>query len=99
MDITLQSRALKATLVLNPSPLVGVKVPDGTKQVVLVITLPDRTVRAAVNAKGLRRCIAAITDHGPENVAVVLSGRLDANNALLEAGISAMPKAPKTAVE
>jgi hypothetical protein len=28
-EITLTSRALKSTLVLDPAPLVGLKVPDG----------------------------------------------------------------------
>jgi ribosomal protein S3 len=42
----------------------------------------------------VRRAVAAITENGPDGVALVLSGRLD-GGAIAEAGLSAMPKVAK----
>jgi hypothetical protein len=96
MRIETTAKALKVTAVLDPSALVGVVVPDGTSRAVLVVRLPGQTVTAAVAAKSLRRAVAAIAEHGIDGVACVLQGRLD-GGAIAEAGISAMPKAPKPA--
>jgi hypothetical protein len=94
MRIETTARALKVSLVLDPTTLSGLTIPDGTGRVVLAIRLPDRTVTADIAAKGVRRAVAAIGEHGPDGVALVLSGRLD-GGAIAEAGLSAMPKAPK----
>ena len=51
---------------------------------------------ADLNAKSLRRCIATIGEAGPDDVAVILQGKLE-GNAVVEAGIVAQPKAPKAA--
>lgn len=95
MKLELQSRALKATVVLDPAALAGVEVPNGLAKVTLSIVAGGRTITADVNAKSLRRCVAAIAENGPDGVAVVLQGKLEANDALAEAGIAAQPKAPK----
>jgi hypothetical protein len=93
MPLNLQARAIKATLVLDPVALAGVTVPNGQAKYSLHITVAGRTIAAELNAKSLRRCVAAIDAAGPENVAVVLSGKLE-GNTLIEAGIAAQPKAP-----
>ena len=52
-----------------------------------------------LNAKSVRRAIANIREAGPDNVSCILQGRLDANNALLDAGITVQPKTkPQPAV-
>jgi hypothetical protein len=63
---------------------------------VLVVRLPGHTVTVAVAAKSLRRTVAAIAEHGVDGVVCVVQGRLD-GSAIVEAGIAAMPKAPKPA--
>jgi len=91
MEVSLTARALKATLVLDASAVAGIKVPDGTPKVTLRISLPDRTITAPVNSKSLRKVLATIAANGPENVAVVLSGKLE-GAVLMEAGIAGSPK-------
>ena len=95
MKLDLQSRALKATVVLDPAALAGVEVPNGLGKVMLRILAGGRTITAEVNAKSLRRCVTTIAENGPDGVAVVLQGKLEANNTLLEAGIAAQPKTSK----
>jgi hypothetical protein len=95
MNVDLQSRAVKATVVLDPAALVGVEVPNGLAKVTLCILAGGRTITAEVNAKSLRRCVATIAENGPDGVAVVLQGKLEADDTLLEAGIAAQPKTPK----
>ncbi|MBV8807349.1 MAG: hypothetical protein JO033_01630 [Acidobacteriaceae bacterium] len=48
--------------------------------------MAGRSVTADLNAKSVRRAIANIRQAGPDNVSCILHGRLDANNALLDAG-------------
>jgi hypothetical protein len=59
MELKLESRALKATAVLDPAALADVQIPDGTSKVTLRIAVGGSTVTAEVNAKSLRRAAAA----------------------------------------
>jgi hypothetical protein len=95
MELKLESRALKASVVLDPAALAGVEVPNGLSKVTLHVAVPGKTIVAEVNAKSLRRTIAAIAAAGPNGVAVVLQGKLEEGNTLTEAGIAAQPKTPK----
>jgi len=97
MELKLESRALKASVVLDPVVLAGVIVPNGLAKVTLRVAVPEKTIVAEVNAKTLRRTIAAINAAGPDAVAVVLQGRLESGNILAEAGIAAQLKTPKAA--
>jgi hypothetical protein len=96
MELELESRALKASLVLDPAALAGVEVPNGLSKVTLRVAVPGKTIMAEVNAKSLRRTVAAIAAAGPNGVAVVLQGKLEPGDVLTEAGIAAQPKTPKT---
>ena len=91
----LESRALKASVVLDPAVLAEVVVQNGLAKVTLRVAVPHKTIVAEVNAKTLRRTIAAITAAGPDAVAVVLQGRLEPGEILAEAGIAAQLKTPK----
>ena len=73
MDIKLESRALKASVVLDPAALAGVEVPNGLSKVTLRVAVPGKTITAEVNAKSLQRTVAAIAAAGPNGVAVVLA--------------------------
>jgi hypothetical protein len=96
MELELESRALKASLVLEPAALAGVEVPNGLSKVTLRVAVLAKTIIAEVNAKSLRRTVAAIAAAGPNGVAVVLQGKLEPGDVLTEAGIVAQPKTPKT---
>ena len=50
-----------------------------------------------MNPKTLRRVLKTISEHGPEKVAVILQGKLEAGDVVAEAGITAQPKPPKDA--
>jgi hypothetical protein len=95
MELKLESRALKASVVLDPAALAGVVVPDGLSKVTLHVAALGKTIIAEVNAKSLRRTVAAVAAAGPNGVAVVLQGKLEEGNRLTGAGISAQPKTPK----
>ena len=95
MELKLESRALKASVVLDPAALAGVEVPNGLSKVTLRVAVPGKTITAEVNAKSLRRTVAAIAAAGPNGVAVVLQGKLEPGDVLTEAGIAAQPKTPK----
>jgi hypothetical protein len=92
---TLTARALKCTAVLDPAALIMVSVPDGVSRVTLKVSIDKRTVTASIAAKSLRRAIATIQETGAENVALILQGKL-VGETIEEAGLSAMPKAPRT---
>jgi hypothetical protein len=95
----LNARALKCTVVLDPAEVAELVAPDGKPRVVVAIRLPDRRVSADLNAKSVRKAVAAIAEHGPDGVAVIIQGKL-VGDAIAEAGIVAQPKArPQTAAE
>jgi hypothetical protein len=96
MRVETTAKALKVTVVLDPATLTDVVMPDGTSRVVLVVRLPGHSVTAQIAAKSLRRAVAAIAEHGVDGVACVVQGRLN-GSAIVDAGISAMSKAPKPA--
>jgi len=89
---TLTAKSLKVTLLLSPAEIVGIPVPDGEPRCSVRIAVAGRTVTADLNAKSVRRAIANIRQAGPDNVACILQGRLDANNALLDAGLAIQQK-------
>lgn len=98
MVMDLQAKSLKATVVLDAEAVSRIQIPNGMPKTTLTIAVAGRVVTAEVNSKSLRRCVAAIGAAGPEGVAVVLQGKLEANDVLAEAGIAATPKAQKPAV-
>jgi ribosomal protein S3 len=92
----LNARALKCTIVLDPAEVVQIATPDGKPRVVPAIRLPDRRVSVDLNAKSVRRAVAAIGEHGPDGIAVIIQGKL-AGDTITEAGIVAQPKVKPTA--
>jgi hypothetical protein len=93
----LEAKSLKARCVLNAWAISTIQIPNGQPKVALEVAVGARTVRADVNAKLLRRSIAAMSEAGPDSCAMVLSGRLEAGDVLVDAGISAIPRTPKPA--
>ena len=95
--LKLSTKSLKGTVVLDPAALAGVIVPNGVAKFPITLAVAGRVLQADLNAKSLRRCVAAINEVGPGGVSVILQGKLD-GDTLLEAGIVAQPKAPKPEV-
>lgn len=77
---TLTAKSIKATLVLNPA------------EILTILVVAGPTVTADLNAKSVRRALANIREAGPDNVSCILQGRLDANKALLDAGLGIQVK-------
>ena len=90
------ARSLKVTAVLPPEALLGLVVPNGEPRFRLAAAAGGGTYTCDLNAKGVRRAIAAVREHGAENVVAIVQGKL-VGNAIEEAGLSAQPKAPKAA--
>ena len=88
---TLNTRALKCTVLLDPAEVAQLAAPDGKPRVVLAIRLPDRRVSVEINAKSVRRALATISEHGPDGVAALIQGKL-VGDTITEAGIVAQPK-------
>jgi hypothetical protein len=74
--------------------LAGFVPPDGGR-VPIVINVAGRVVKGDLNPKSVKKAVVAVAEHGADNVAVVLQGRLGAGDVIEEVGISAQPKAPK----
>lgn len=89
---TLTAKSIKATLVLNPAEILTIPLPEGKPRCPIRIVVAGHTVTADLNAKSVRRAIANIREAGPDNVSCILQGRLDANNALLDAGLAIQVK-------
>jgi hypothetical protein len=87
----LNARALKCTVVLEPAEVAQLVAPDGKPRVVVAIRLPDRRVSAELNAKSARKAVAAVAEHGPDGVAVIIQGKL-MGDTISEAGIVVQPK-------
>jgi hypothetical protein len=87
----LNARALKCTIVLDPAEVAHIVASDGKPRTVIAIRLPDRRVSADLNAKSVRKAVAAIGEHGPDGVAVIIQGKL-VGDLITEAGIVAQPK-------
>ena len=90
--INLTARAMKVTVVLDPGALAGTVIPDGMPRIVLRVAVGTRTVTASIAAKSVRRAVVTIAETGPDNVALILQGKLN-GETIEEAGLSAMAKA------
>jgi hypothetical protein len=87
------AKALKTTVILDPSQLSGIAPsPPGSKAIPFAVEVDGRIVPGQFNPKTLRRCIQTAAS---EEVAVIIQGRLNGANVLQDAGNSAQPKKPK----
>lgn len=96
MSATVTGKSLKATVVLDASEIARLKVGANVSRVALRVEVSGRTVTADLNAKAVRKCIAAIDAAGEVGANVILQGKLE-GAAITEAGLIAQPKTPKPA--
>ena len=95
MSATVTARGpLKVVATLNAAELLDIEVPAGKPRFVLTILLPNGAVIADLAAKSVRRAIAMVREHGADNVAAIVQGRLSGGQ-IAEAGLSVQPKGPK----
>jgi hypothetical protein len=93
--LRLVGKAIKVTTVVDPEGLRGLHVPHGEPRIDIVVTVDGQVVKASLNSKSVRRAVAAVATDS--TVVVVLQGTLRAGGRLEEAGISAQPRAVKSA--
>ena len=65
-------------------------VPNGTTKFPITLAVARRVLQADLNAKSLRRCVAAINAAGPNGVSVISQGKLE-GDTLLKAKFSRVP--------
>jgi hypothetical protein len=95
MPATVTARGpLKVVAVLDPAELLDVPVPEGKPRIALTIRLPHGAVFADLAAKSVRRATAMVREHGAENVAAIVQGRL-VGSEITEAGVMVQPKVQK----
>ena len=95
--IPLKARSLKCTIVLDSAELATVRLREGIDRYALRVATAARIITLEVNARSLRRALAAITEHGTDAVAVILEERLGAWDVLLDADPAMRPRVPKAA--
>lgn len=84
-------RALKVTVLIDSHEIIGLKEPT-TARTIMRVTVAGRTVTADVAGKALRRAQAAIREHGADGVAILIQGKLEADDKIADAGLVAQPK-------
>jgi hypothetical protein len=89
--LRLTAKALKVAVVLDPTALAAFEVPLGTAH----FRSPSTPPAGMFNAKSLRRAIATIREHGIDQVAAIVQGKLAAGDVLEEAGLAAQLKGPR----
>jgi hypothetical protein len=82
-------KAIKVTVVLDPQVLRPA--PAGADVILEVTTKGGMAARARLNPKAYRKALDAIRQHGPDNVAVILQGRMVKPGEIIDAGIVAQP--------
>jgi hypothetical protein len=95
-QLIVNARTIKVTLPLDAAAVAILPAPDGQPRSKLIISCEGRNYTADVAAKSLRKVKATIVANGVENVFVMVQGKLK-NNEIIEAGIVAQLKVPKTA--
>lgn len=94
--VSLTAKALKTTLVLDAAMVAAIDLVDGQPAPPFVIAAGGRKVKAQVSAKGLRKVLGVIGEHGPDHVAVILQGKLTEGDVLAEAGLVAQVRSERT---
>jgi hypothetical protein len=94
---TVTAKSLKCVAVLDAQSVLNISCPEGgSARTLLTVKLPDRTLRADLASKSIRKVQALLDEHGADGVACVLQGRLVAGaggDQLVDVGISGQLRA------
>jgi len=93
------ARSIKIVLVLDPAEVVDVlqqAVGLPNARVLFAINVEGRKLRCEFSAKSVRKALATLHHNGPENVAVIVQGKLLRDDTIAEAGLMAQVKMPKS---
>lgn len=96
-EIVLKGRTCKVMIPLEHEALKGIRVPDDQRRMKLQIQLIGGKMTAEISTKSMRRAIAAIAEHGSNDVAIIVQGKLTPGNIVQDAGLMAQLKTPKAA--
>jgi hypothetical protein len=89
----LTARNVKVTVVFDPAQvLAAIQMPAGGDRVPIQIQVAGRTLTATLNPKTTRKALAALAAQQPEDVAVILQGKLGPGDVIEEAGLIAQPR-------
>jgi hypothetical protein len=94
---TLNARALKCTLVLDPNAvLTAIKPLQRIEaRIPFRIAVDDRMLSCDFAPKAVRKAFNMIEEHGTDAVTVLIQGRLGSGDLVLEAGLVVQLKARK----
>jgi hypothetical protein len=95
----LNAKALKITMVLDPAEVAAIRVPYDAQRMTLSIAVGDRMITADIATKSIRKAKATIAETGPEGCVALIQGKLDAEDKVIDAGLSAQPKMVKAVAE
>lgn len=93
--VKLAAKALKATMTLDPAVVGQIELLPGAAAPLLIVDVDGRKVRVQLSAKGLRKALTVIAEHGADSVVVMVQGKLAEGDVLAGAGIVAQVKTPK----
>jgi hypothetical protein len=99
MSPTLNGRAIKVTIVLDPAEIAVLTAPGGQSRTTLQIKAGGRNVCADIATKSLRKAIALIREVGADGCVVVVQGKLGPGDVVSECGLVAQAKVRMRAVE
>ena len=94
--LTVTARALKVTVPLDAAEIAALPVPGGQERCQLAIACEGKVYTADIATKSLRKAKSTISANGAANVFAMVQGKLR-NNGIVECGIVAQLKVPKTA--
>jgi hypothetical protein len=92
---TLNAHDLNVVVVLDPADVLKLQVPDGAPRTEVFVKAPQRAFPADLAASSVHRTIAAVREHGPDGCVVMIRGRYDGGDRLMDCDIFAQPKAQK----
>ncbi len=96
LKLTTTARKLKVTMMIDAAPFAALRaIPDNAPaRTDVTVAVGDRIVTADLATKSVRKAVKTLTEHGPDNVVLILQGVLASDNRVEEAGITAQVKVP-----
>lgn len=93
----LTGKSLKVTVSVGSAEVAALSVPPSGKQFFTKILVEGQTVRVVLNAKNVRKAVAAVKAAGAENMTTIITGKLTLSPTLRlkEAGLVANLKTKK----